>query len=328
MADRIGVLIMAHGTPSNLEGLEGFYTRIRKGRRPSAQELQELAARYRAIGGTSPLNAVTTAQVNGVERALSREQPGRFVVRYGAKHTEPFVEDAANALLESKPAAVIALVLTPHWSTRGSGEYFSRAAAVMNGRVPLRPIKDWYSNPAFISLQASRVLEALDRARRGDSDGTGSVATGALAPDPVVVFTAHSLPERAVRLEGDPYPDQVQASAGAVARAAGIRDWRVAWQSAGRTPEAWIGPDILDVLPELAANGTRNVVVCPIGFVADHLEVLYDIDIQARELANKAGLQLVRTASLNDDGRFIELLAELIKTAADDLGDWRGVTAS
>jgi len=293
MADRTGVLLMAHGTPSSPAEIEAFYTRIRRGRPPSEAQLAELRSRYQAIGGTSPLTRRTQAQVTALREVLDERYPGHFVVRFGAKHTSPLIEDAAADLVALGPRRVITLVLTPHWSSRGSGEYLERAASLLERSLPVVPIREWYDEPGLVALLAERVRSALGR-------------EGGL-----VVFTAHSLPQKVLAL-GDPYTEQVEASAAAVARAAGVDRWRVAWQSAGRTPEPWIGPDLLDVLREVGGQGVRDVVICPIGFVADHLEVLYDIDIEARKVARCAGVHLVRTESLNDDPRFIEVLADLV----------------
>jgi ferrochelatase len=295
----VGVLVMAHGTPANTEEIEAFYTRIRRGRPPEPAQLAELTARYDAIGGTSPLAARTRAQVDALRDVLDLRVPGRYRVSFGAKHTEPVLEDAAAALAASGVHAVIGLVLTPHASSLGSGEYLERARDAL-GDTPFTAIAEWYDNPSFVRLMAQRVRAAL-------ADVTGRAR---------VLFTAHSLPER-VRAAGDPYPDQLEESARLVATEAGLADWSVAWQSAGRTPEPWLGPDIRDEVRRLAAEGeTDAVVVCPIGFVADHLEVLYDLDIELAAVAASVGLAYARTSSLNDDPAFIAALADVV-TAAD-----------
>jgi ferrochelatase len=300
---RVGVLVMAHGTPGRPEDLEAFYTRIRRGRPPSAEQLEDLRQRYEAIGGLSPLAARTDAQVAGLAVRLTAARPGRYQVRFGAKHTSPSIEDGAADLAAAAGVdRVVGLVLTPHRSSMGSGEYLARAAEAV-APVPFVPVPHWYGAPGFAGLMADRVTRSL--ADLGP-EGAGAV----------VVFTAHSLPER-VRAAGDPYPDEVAESAGLIARAAGLSDWRVAWQSAGRTPEPWIGPDILAVIGELAGQQVPAVVVCPVGFVADHLEVLYDIDVEARQVAQSAGIRLARTASLNDDPVFLDVLAGVV-LAADD----------
>ena len=298
----VGVLVMAHGTPSSPEGIAPFYTRIRRGRPPDAAQLAELETRYRAIGGLSPLAERTAAQVDALRRALDARAPGRFVVAFGAKHTEPFIEDAAAALAATSPARVVGLVLTPQGSTMGSQEYLDRAAAALEpSGTRLVAVGPWYAEPALVELLAARVQEACAR----------------VCGRAVVLFTAHSLPAR-VREAGDTYPEQVLESARLVATAAGVGDWEVAWQSAGRTPEAWLGPDVRDEVRRLAAAGaTDAVVVCPIGFVADHLEVLYDLDVEAARIAAEVGLAYARTRSLNDDPAFIEVLAGLVAAAAE-----------
>jgi ferrochelatase len=294
-----GVLIMAHGTPASPDQIAAFYTRIRRGRPPDAEQLAELEGRYRAIGGASPLAERTRAQVAAVRAELERRAPGRYAVAFGAKHTDPLIEKAAAELAAAGHAQVVGLVLTPHASSMGSQEYLDRAAKAL-GATPFVAIGAWYAQPALVELQASRVTSAL----------------GARSARAQVIFTAHSLPER-IRESGDSYPEQVAESAELVARKAGLDEWLVAWQSAGRTPEPWLGPDVRDVVRRLGAGtDTDTVVVCPIGFVADHLEVLYDLDVEVAHVAAEAGLEYVRTASLNDDPAFINLLADLITVAA------------
>ncbi len=308
---RTGVLVMAHGTPARSDEIEAFYTRIRRGRPPTPELLADLVRRYDAIGGTSPLAARTAAQVAGVAARLEAMAPGAYLVRYGAKHTEPSIEEAAAALAAEPLEAVVGVVLTPHRSSMGSGEYLDRAEAALAaaGGPPFVRVPQWYDAEGFAPTLAARVRAAVDRLA-----GTGT---------PTVLFTAHSLPER-VLAAGDPYPDQVVDSAARVAGAAGLGPagipWSVAWQSAGRTPEPWIGPDLLAELRRLATGGTGAVVVCPIGFVADHLEVLFDVDVEARQVAEEVGLALERTESLNDDPEFTALLAEVVVRAAGRTG--------
>ncbi len=324
--ERVGVLVMAHGTPATPDEIEPFYTRIRRGRPPTPEQLADLRRRYDAIGGTSPLAARTDAQVAGIAARLHRARPGRFDVRYGAKHTEPSIEEAAAGLVGRGVDRVVGLVLAPHRSSLGSEEYLERAAAEI-GRlapdVPFVPVRQWFDAPGFADLLADRVLAALSSlpADRGNEK---------------VVFTAHSLPERVVAA-GDPYPEQLTRSAELVVDRAGLADsrqrdagvtWQVAWQSAGRTPDPWLGPDILDVIRGLPAAGAGAVVVCPIGFVADHLEILYDLDVEARAVADAAGVAFVRTASLNDDARFLDVLARVVEDAAEMVPPDRAVATT
>jgi protoporphyrin/coproporphyrin ferrochelatase len=290
-----GVLLMAHGTPARATEIAAFYTRIRRGRPPTPEQLAELEQRYAAIGGTSPLAERTAAQVDAVRAELTARAPGRFVVSFGAKHTDPLLEEAAAGLAAAGPARVIGLVLTPHGSSLGSQEYLERAEAAL-GATPFVRVPPWYAHPALVQILAARVQDAL------------RTVTGRAT----VVFTAHSLPER-IREDGDTYPEQLAESARLVATAAGLGEWLVAWQSAGRTPERWLGPDVGEVVRRVGAEGdVEAVVVCPIGFVADHLEVLYDLDVELAAAAATSGLEFARTASLNDDPAFIAVLADLI----------------
>ena len=308
----VGVLVMAHGTPANAAEIEPFYTRIRRGRPPEPAQLAELEARYSAIGGVSPLAERTRAQVDALRAELDRRSPGRYDVVFGAKHTEPLIEDAVARLVAAVPDGlekIVGLVLTPHSSSMGSGEYLERAAEALAGAardgdgaaVPFVPVGPWYGEPGLIELLAERIE-----------------ASGGAKSRTRVIFTAHSLPARIVA-SGDTYPDQLAESAFLVAGSAGLDEWSVAWQSAGRTPEPWLGPDVRDEVRRLAATGEVDaVVVCPIGFVADHLEVLYDLDVELAAVAAEYGISYRRTESLNDDPAFVAVLAGLVQAVDAD----------
>jgi ferrochelatase len=299
-----GVLVMAHGTPGSPEEIGPFYTRIRRGRPPEPEQLAELEGRYRAIGGVSPLARQTEAQVGALRAVLEARRPARYMVEFGAKHTEPSIEESASALRSTGLERVIGLVLAPHGSSLGSQEYLDRAAAAL-APTRLVPVPPWYAEPRLVELLAARIAEAR-RALRGRTR---------------VLFTAHSLPAR-VRESGDTYPEQVEESARLVATAAGLpaSDWSVAWQSAGRTPEPWLEPDVCDEVRRLAeADAVDAVLICPVGFVADHLEVLYDLDVEVAVAAAQFGLGYARTESLNDDAAFIDVLADVV-LAADEAG--------
>ncbi len=309
---RIGVVVMAHGTPDTPEEIEPFYTRIRRGRPPTPELLDELTERYEAIGGTSPLTRRTDAQVAGIARALEAAAPGRYVVRLGTKYVSPTIEEAVAELAAEGVDRLVGIVLTPHQSTMGSGEYFSRAeaaAAAADPPLTLTVVPSWHRTPGFADLLAERTRAVLDGVGGGD-DGTTAV-----------FFTAHSLPQRVVAM-GDPYPDQVAESGRDVAGLLRLDDdpgteWGTAWQSAGRTADPWIGPDLLEEMDRVAAEGATAVVVCPVGFVSDHLEVLYDLDIEAQDRADDLGIAFARTPSLNDDPAFLALLADVVVAAAD-----------
>ncbi|MHB8681020.1 MAG: ferrochelatase [Acidimicrobiales bacterium] len=294
-----GVLVMAHGTPPRLEDVGAFYTEIRRGRPPTPGQLADLERRYRAIGGPSPLNAVTRAQAAGIAAALSARAPGRWVVRHGSRFADPRIEEAAADLQRAGADPVVGLVMAPHSSRLSVGEYERRGRAALGEGTALVMVDHWFDAPGFAALVARRVTGAL----------------GALAQpeSATVVFSAHAVP---VAADGDgDYRRQVERSAADAAAAAGLGRHRVAWQSAGRTDDEWLGPDLLTVLREEAAAGASGLVVCPIGFTADHLEVLYDIDIEARAVAEEAGVAFARTASFNAAADFCELIAGVVAAA-------------
>ena len=307
-----GVLVMAHGTPSSPAGIEPFYTAIRRGRPPPPDLLAELVGRYEAIGGTSPLTERTRAQVAGVAAALEAEAPGRYLVRYGAKFVSPTVEEGVAELTAAGVSRIIGIVLTPHQSSLGSGEYLRRAAeaaAAAEPPVALTPIPSWHRAEGFAPLLAARTEAALASIDTGRDSRTA------------VFFTAHSLPERAVGAD-DPYPVQVAESASDVAGLMGLDrvpglTWGVAWQSAGKTADPWIGPDLLSEIRRVADQGATSVVVCPVGFVSYHLEVLYDLDVEADGLARSLGVAFARTRSLDGDPRFCSVLAGVVRRATE-----------
>jgi protoporphyrin/coproporphyrin ferrochelatase len=295
-----GLVVMAYGTPASPADIEAYYTHIRRGRRPSPEQLAELTARYQAIGGTSPLAERTRAQVDGVAAALEAVEPGAWRVALGNKHAAPFLEDAVAGLADAGVERIVGLVLAPHHSRGSVGEYHARARATAEARaIAYAPVDRWHDEPAWLDAQAERVR----------------AARATLPERTTVLFTAHSLPERV--LDGDPYPDELEESAAAIAKRADLGDgWRLAWQSAGRTPEPWRGPDILEVIRELGAEGEgAGVLVCPQGFVSDHLEVLYDLDVEASRVAGEVGLAFARTASINDDPVVVTALAERVRRA-------------
>jgi ferrochelatase len=265
--------------------------------------LKELQDRYNDLGGTSPLAARTAAQVAGIAAELERRFPGQFDVRFGSKYEPPMIEDIAPSFVEDGFEHVIGLVLAPHSSSMSTTQYMDRARACLGEHLRLTEIHSWWDVPDFIDIIAQRVNDALatiPSERRATTE---------------VLFSAHSLPEK-ILANGDTYPEQLRASAQLAADAAGLTSWDLAWQSAGRTADPWIGPDILDVLRAKHEAGITDVVSCPIGFVSDHLEVLFDIDIQAQELAHELGLNLVRTVSLNDDPAFTAMLADVVAARA------------
>ncbi|MDQ4126215.1 MAG: ferrochelatase [Actinomycetota bacterium] len=297
-----GVVVMAYGTPRGLEDVERYYTDIRHGRPPTPELLAELTERYAAIGGQSPLYEITEAQRIGLEKRLDG------VPTYlGQKHSPPFIPDAIRAMAADGVDRIVGLVLAPHYSKMSVGDYrrrvvLARDEAGLDAAVDV--IESWHVEPGYVTFLAQRVREAAAR----------------LTPEAqerhVVVFTAHSLPQAILR-GGDPYPQQLQETADAVAAEAGIASHTIGWQSAGRTADPWLGPDVLEVIERRAGEGARGVVVCPCGFVSDHLEVLYDVDVECVDAARRLGVELVRTESPNDDPAFLEVLATVVRRELD-----------
>lgn len=294
---RVGVLAMAYGTPSGPEQIEPYYTHVRHGHPPSDAQLAELRGRYAAIGGRSPLLEITAQQVIALRAAL-RARAGEVAVTFAFKHCAPFLEDGVAELLTVGVERIVAVVLAPHYSTLSVGEYANRVQAAAAGKARVSVVRSWHLEPSYLELLRRLVSDALLR------------LPSAARAHARVYFTAHSLPQR-ILAAGDPYPDQLNETAAAVAKLAGLERWGVAWQSAGRTPEAWIGPDVLEVLAQEAKrpDQTSAVVICPCGFVADHLEVLYDLDIEAAQRAAQLGIPFARTASPNAAPELIEALA-------------------
>jgi protoporphyrin/coproporphyrin ferrochelatase len=298
-----GVLLMSYGSPESPADVERYYTDVRRGRPPAPDQLADLRRRYGAIGGLSPLARRTRDQAAGVQRALDEAAPGAFRVFCGTKHSRPSIEEAVQAVAGAGIRDLVALVLAPHYSPLSVGEYLERArAAAERASIEIRAVESWHLEPGLVSALAARLRKALDEL------GTPPDRTE-------VLVTAHSLPARILGT-GDPYPDQLCQTAEAVAAAAGVESWRVAWQSAGRTPEPWLGPDVLEAVAGAASAGAAGVVVCPAGFTSDHLEVLYDLDVEARATAERHGLCFARTASLNDDPELCRTLAGVIVRAA------------
>ena len=292
---RTAVLLMAYGTPGSPDEILPYYTDIRRGRPPTDEQLNDLVARYGAIGGISPLAQRTAAQRDALQAGLDSVAPGHYFVTLGLKHAEPMIETAVNTLADLGFRKIVAVVLAPHFSSFSIGQYVGRAtaAAAIHG-IAVAAVESWAVLPAFVSFLATDLRSRLAE----------------MPANTTVLFTAHSLPQRIID-DGDPYPAELRATAIAVAGAVGLRDeqWDIAWQSAGRTPEPWIGPDILVAMTALAESETTDgVVVCACGFVADHLEVLYDLDIEASRHAVTLGLAFSRTACVNDD---LSVLGEL-----------------
>ena len=284
---KTAVVLMAYGSPSDLEDISAYYADIRGGRPVSDEMVAELTERYRRIGGASPLNEITERQRSALEAELD------VPVYVGMKHWHPHIHEAAERAMADGAERITGIVLAPHYSRMSVGEYHRQLEEACAGRFELTFVSSYHAYPPFIELLAERVA------------GT----------DAHVVFTAHSLPER-ILADDDPYKDQLLETSRLVADRAGADSWSFAFQSASPTGEPWLGPDILDELGRLHGEGVGRVLVAPIGFVADHLEILWDIDIEAREKAAELGMDLARIDSVNDDPAFVRVLAALASEPA------------
>jgi ferrochelatase len=278
------VVLMAYGSPSDQADIRPYLEDIRAGRPVSDEAVEELTERYRRIGGRSPLDDVTERQRAALERELG------IPVLVGMKHWRPRIAEAVEPALAGGADAIVGLVLAPHYSRLSIDGYRERLEEALAGRADLRFVESWHTHEPYLAVLADRVR------------GT----------DAHVVFTAHSLPARILD-EGDQYRDQLLETSQLVAEQAGLDSWSFAFQSASATGEPWLGPDILEELDRLHGRGVEHVLVCPIGFVSDHLEILWDIDVEACERAAELGLELERIESLNDDHAFMRGLAELVR---------------
>jgi ferrochelatase len=283
------VVLMAYGSPERLDDVPAYYRDIRGGRPIRPELLEDLVERYRRLGieDGSPLNAITEQ----TRAALERELHG-VPVFTGMKHWTPHIADAATAALAHGADAIVGLVLAPHYSSLSIAGYRNQLEDALDGRAELAFVESWHDEPGFVDVLADRVR--------------GTKAH--------VVFTAHSLPQRILE-EGDPYKDQLLETSRLVAERAGLGDWSFSFQSESQTGEPWLGPDILDHLEALHAAGVRDVLVCPVGFVADHLEIRWDLDNEAAEKAQELGLSFARIEMPNADPAFVEVLAGLVRRA-------------
>ena len=281
------VVLMAYGSPERLEDVPAYYADIRGGRPIRPDLMDDLVARYRALGidDESPLNAITEQT-----RAALGQELGGFPVFTGMKHWTPRIAEAAERALATGADTIVGLVLAPHYSSLSIAGYREQLEAALAGRAQLLFIDSWHDDPAFVDVLADRIR--------------GTAAH--------VVFTAHSLPARILE-EGDPYRDQLLETGELVAGRAGVRDWSFSFQSESPTGEPWLGPDILDHLEDLHARGVRNVLVCPVGFVADHLEIRWDLDREARDKADELGIEFARIDMPNASPAFVRVLARLVR---------------
>ena len=282
------VVLMAYGSPERVADVPAYYSDIRGGRPVAPEHLEDLVARYRSLGieDANPLNAITEAT-----RAALQEELG-LPVFTGMKHWTPRIAEAAEAALAGGARRIVGLVLAPHYSRLSIAGYREQLETAVAGRAEVVFVESWHDDPGFVALLADRIRDT----------------------DAHVVFTAHSLPARILE-DGDPYPAQLLETSRLVAESAGVDDWSFSFQSESPTGEPWLGPDILDHLAELAGRGVEDVLVCPVGFVSDHLEIRWDIDTEAKDKARELGLRLDRIEMPNDDPRFVRTLGEIVRGA-------------
>jgi protoporphyrin/coproporphyrin ferrochelatase len=304
MSPPIGVLVMAYGAPESLEEIPGYLADIRAGRPTPTAVVEEITENYRAIGGRSPLLEVTRRQVDALAEVLGED----FRCYLGMRHWSPWIEEVVGEMVEDGIERAVGLVLAPQFSALSVERYQQKVAdglELQGGRMELAHVPSYHDAGGLVEAFAHRVHEGVTRWPQDERDRVH------------VVFSAHSLPER-VLAAGDPYDAQCRETARLVAERAGIPEERWSWsyQSAGRTPEPWAGPDLGEHLEKLAARGVRDVVAVPVGFVSDHVEILFDVDVRARAVAERVGIRLERPPALNDDPLFIEALAELVRERA------------
>ncbi|HZP90783.1 MAG TPA: ferrochelatase [Actinomycetota bacterium] len=322
MTAPIGVLVMAYGTASGLDDIERYYTDIRGGRPPTPEHLAELKARFAAIGNRFPLLEITMQQALGLERELNAGGAGAFKAYLGMKHSPPFVADAIEEMRRDGIERAVGIVMAPHWSSMSTETYVERALAAAGDAGPAFTfVRSFHDHPQFVELLSLRVAHALSR------------LPGPAREAAMVIFSAHSLPVRALEdgslrclacdrcLESCRYRDGLRETADMVADRLDLDSYTIAWQSAGRTADPWWGPPVEDVIRELPADGHRAVVVCSAGFVADHLEILYDLDIQARAVAEEVGLAFARTEMPNADPAFVRMLAAVVREHVGEAAD-------
>ncbi|HEY2420621.1 MAG TPA: ferrochelatase [Neobacillus sp.] len=300
---KMGLLVMAYGTPYKIDDLEGYYTHIRHGRKPTKEMIDDLRNRYEAIGGISPLAKITLEQAEKLEAQLNQVQDQvEFKMYLGLKHYTPFIEDAVKQMHDDGIEEAVSIVLAPHFSTFSVKSYNGRAVdeAEKLGGPNISSIESWYQEPKFINYWANQVKGIYEQMPNAEKE------------ESMLIVSAHSLPEKILQFN-DPYPSQLQETADLIAEQAGIKNYCIGWQSAGKTPEPWLGPDVQDLTKELfSQHKYKAFVYAPVGFVCDHLEVLYDNDIECRRVTDDVGASYYRPAMPNAQDEFIDCLATVI----------------
>lgn len=305
MSAPVGVLVMAYGGPNSLDEVEPYLLDVRGFRPTPPAVVSEIRSRYSAIGGRSPILERTEAQARALQRALEGNG-NAFTTIIGMRHWRPRIRSALAQFDDIGARGVVGLVMAPHYSRMSIELYFQQVEEARGG-LEVAPIREWHLLPGYLDALADRVRDGLARFPAGER------------ADVAVIFTAHSLPQRILEW-GDPYPEQLAATVQGVLQRIGPREHRFAYQSAALTRDPWLGPDATTVLDELAAAGRRHVLVAPIGFTCEHVEVLYDLDIELRRHAEERGVRLERTAMVNDHPAMMAGLAGLVRDTARQRG--------
>jgi ferrochelatase len=298
----IAVLLMAMGGPDCLENVEPFLLDVRGGRPTPPELVAEIQARYRATGGKSPAVGMTMSVAKKLEARLNESGRGRYRAYAGFRHWHPFIKDVLAQVLRDDPEHIVGLCMAPQQSSLSTGAYQKKveeAQAFMNDHHSISYVGSWNRHPKLIAAIVDNIQQGLNK------------FPPAARPNVTVLFTAHSVPERIVAMN-DPYPDEVKGTVAAVTAFLGGQPAAFAYQSQGRSSERWLGPTVEATIDQLACAGQRHVLVAPIGFLCDHVETLYDIDIELKQLASGRGIQLERIAMLNDSSAFIETLADVL----------------
>lgn len=299
--EKIAVLLMAHGGPDSLDDVEPILRHIMKERVPSPDVIAQIKERYRLIGGKSPLLEIAQLQARALEAELNKKSP-RFKVYIGMRHWTPFIKETVKQIIDDAPRQLIAISLAPQYSKLSVGAYIQTlksALADAGSDLPVTAVERWHDQPLLLDAFAKKVKESL------------ADYPEALRSTVPVLFTAHSLPER-ILAEGDPYPKELEETVAGIVKRLGPVSSRFAYQSRGMSPGKWLGPEVDDVLSDLASKGERDILIAPVGFVSDHVEILYDIDILYKQTAQSKGIALRRTESLNASPLFIQALAAVV----------------
>lgn len=309
MKKKMGLLVMAYGTPYKEEDIERYYTHIRHGRKPSPEALQDLTDRYRAIGGISPLAKITEDQAQAIcDRMNETQNEVEYVLYIGLKHIEPFVEDAVVSMAQDGIKEAVSIVLAPHFSTFSIKSYNGRAKEEADKYgIQLVSVESWYNEPKFIEYWNQKISATFNAMSEEEREKA------------CLIVSAHSLPEK-ILANGDPYADQLHETARLIQEVTGVQNVEVGWQSAGQTPEPWIGPDVQDLTEELYnEKGYRSFVYTPVGFVTDHLEVLYDNDYECKIVCDRIGAKYYRPEMPNTNPLFIDAAVDAVNKVLSDV---------